>query len=166
MAFCEIIFILTSLGMGPGPFGVGNFVGNDGLLWNHFYSHFIRNGARAFRSGKFCGERWPSVKSFLFVEHLISCLAGRSIHEFKPCGASSLNGIYFNKIKFFKPLPSYKSVNPLQCYYLQSWLTLCVVSWRSAPTRSRCGCCCRDWRRGQGSSSRWGTPIRLAVNSY
>ena len=36
----------------------------------------------------------------------------------KRCGALSLNGIYFNKIKFFKLLLSCKSVNPSQCYNL------------------------------------------------
>ena len=35
----------------------------------------------------------------------------------KPRGASSLNGIYFNKTKFLKLLPCCKYVNLLQCYF-------------------------------------------------
>ena len=35
-------------------------------------------------------------------------------------GGSSVNDIYFNKIKFLKLLPSCKSVNPLQRSYLKT----------------------------------------------
>ena len=38
----------------------------------------------------------------------------------KRSGGSSVNGICFNKIKFLKLLPSYKSVNPLQRSYLKA----------------------------------------------
>ena len=34
-------------------------------------------------------------------------------------GGSSVYDIFFNKIKFLKLLPSCKSVNPLQRYYLK-----------------------------------------------
>ena len=38
----------------------------------------------------------------------------------KRCSGSSVNGICFNKIKFLKPLPSCKSVHPLQRSYLKA----------------------------------------------
>ena len=38
----------------------------------------------------------------------------------------SLNGIY-NEVKFFKLLPSCKSVNPLHYYYLK--ITKAIIDW-------------------------------------
>ena len=39
----------------------------------------------------------------------------------KRSGGSSVNDICFNKIKFLKLLPSWKSVNPLQRSYLKQY---------------------------------------------